>query len=99
MYAVNTFSNCLQVATKIWEAQGLAAAANKRRGGDGGAVCLCMWWCHGKDLASNVNNSQVAEAGGHLRINNVLSHSLVSSPRMHSSSNGQQLDSGFREDS
>lgn len=62
-------------------------------------MCLCMWWCHGKDLASNVNNSQVAEAGGHCHIINVLSHSLVSSPWLHSSSNGQQLDSGFREDS
>lgn len=88
-----------KVAAKIWEAQGSAAAANKRRGGDGGAVCLCMWWCHGKDLVSNVNNSQVAEAGGHCHIINVLSHSLVSSPWMHSSNNGQQLDSGFREDS
>lgn len=62
-------------------------------------VCLCMWWCHGKDPASNVNNSQVAEAGGHCHKNNVRSHSLVSSPRMHSSSNRQQLDLGFQEDS
>lgn len=90
---------CLQVAAKIWEAWGLAAAANKRHGSDGGAVCLCMWWCHGKDLVSNVNNSQVSEAGGQCCIINVLSHSLVSSPWMHSSSNGQQLDSCFREDS
>lgn len=99
MYTVDTFCNCWQAAAKIWKAWGLAAAANKRRGAGGGVVCLCMWWCHGKDLASNVNNSQVAEAGGHCRIINVLSHSVVSSPRMHSSSNGQQLDSGFREDS
>lgn len=38
MYAVDTFCNCLQVASKIWEAWGLAAAANKRPGGDGGSV-------------------------------------------------------------
>lgn len=57
-----TVGKLLQKSGKAW---GLAAAANKRCGGDGGAVCLCMWWCHGNDLVSNVNNSQVAEAGGH----------------------------------
>lgn len=51
--------------------------------------------CHGKDCESNANNSQVAKAYGHCHIINVLSHSLVSNPQMHFSSNVQQLDSGF----